>query len=326
MRVILAPGVFRPPVDDTLIIAIFRYALDGRHRVEAELQAPPALAWLETQSPRVQEEIRFAVDWSIEAEALEPSATPIIVSADQQNDWTSVPVQIRIDDLRTLLDTPFSIVLEDANSDKEFLLKMLTSEEHAFIVGQLSRGLIRIEHGGGIPNMRKQITDRARVPAHRHRTWALFDSDALRPGVPSADSELLRRACAGIPHYQLKRRYVESYLPGPSLHNWAGSGRDRDTRRARFELLGAFLRMTPEQRHHFNMKHGFAQDSKRTDAIAGDLYDSVAEKDTITLRAGFGERIRELFGGDSVTELHLRRDSGWSELRPAITELLARLR
>lgn len=315
-----------PPVDDTLIISIFRYALEGHHRVEAELHAPLVLAWLQIQSPRVQEEIRFAVDWSIEAEALEPSATPIIVSMDQRNNWTSAPLQIRVDDVRTLLDTPFSIVLEDANSDKQFLLKMLTSEERAFLVGQLNRGFLRIEHGGGIPNMRKQIAERTNAPANRHRTWALFDSDALRPAAPSVDSESLRLTCAKIPHYQLKRRYIESYLPGPALHSWAGSGRDRDTRRARFQLIGAFLRMTTEQRHHFNMKHGFVQDSKRTDSSAGDLYDSVTEEDKTTLAAGFGERMRELFSGDFVTELHLRRDSGWSELRPAITGLLARLR
>ena len=84
--------------------------------------------------------------------------------------------------------------------------------------------------------------------------------------------------------------------------------------------------MRAEQRHHFNMKNGFTQDSKRTDASAGHLYDDVNGTDKAALASGFGAKIRELFRGDYVTEHDLRADSGWSELRPAITRLLAELR
>jgi hypothetical protein len=274
----------------------------------------------------VQEEIRFAVDWSLEAEALEPSATRVIVGNHQVNNWTAKPLHVRVDDARLFLDASFSIVLEDATSDRDFLLKMLTPEERAFIHKQLTQGFLRIEHGGGLSNMRRQLADRGQAPSSRYKTWVLFDSDSLRPEAPSKESELLRATCGDIPHHQLQRRFVESYLPAHALHAWAATGNARNVRRARFELINAFLQMRAEQRHHFNMKNGFAQDSKRTDASAGDLYAAVSATDHATLAQGFGERIGELFGTEYVTEQDLRADSGWSELRPAIVRLLAELR
>jgi hypothetical protein len=77
--------MFGPQVDNTLMISLFRYALDGRHRIEADLQEPSVLTWLEMQSAGVQEEIGLAVDWSVEAEALEPSAIRVSVGNYQQN-------------------------------------------------------------------------------------------------------------------------------------------------------------------------------------------------------------------------------------------------
>ncbi len=266
MTVTLASDMFSPPVDNILMISLFRYALEGRHRIEVDLQEPLVLAWLEMQSAGVQEEIRVAVDWSVEAEALEPSAIRVVVGNYQQNDWTKQPLQIKLDDARVFLDAPFSLVLEDATSDRDFLLKMLTPEERAFIVAQLNRGFLRVDHGGGLPNMGKQVAQRNLVPSSRYKTWVLFDSDALKPGAPSAGSELLRLICGDIPHHQLQRRCVESYLPPQALHAWAATGKQRELRQARFRLVGAFLRMRAEQRHHFNMKNGFAQDAKRTDA------------------------------------------------------------
>ncbi len=271
MTITLASEAFAPPVDHTLIIAIFRYAVDGRHRVLAELGNTQVLAWMEMQSLNVREEICFAVDWSAEAEALEPSATRVTLGNYQQNIWTTIPLQIRIDEARVFLETSFSIVLEDAISDKAFLFRMLTEGERDFISRQITSGFLRIDHGGGLPNMRRQVTDRTADPSSRYRTWVLFDSDALRPGSPSKESELLREACENIPHHQLQRRFIESYLPAQALRAWATTGGTSDTRRVRFERLEAFFRMEPVQRHHFNMKDGFSSDAKRTGESAGDL-------------------------------------------------------
>ena len=88
MTITLASEAFAPPVDHTLIISIFRYAVDGRHRVLADLGSTLVSTWLEMQSPPVQEEIIFAVDWSAQSEAFEPSASRVTVGAYKQNNWT----------------------------------------------------------------------------------------------------------------------------------------------------------------------------------------------------------------------------------------------
>ncbi len=71
------------------------------------------------------------------------------------------------------------------------------------------------------------------------------------------------------------------------------------------------------------MKGGFASDAARTDASAGNLYDDVAEADKTVLRNGFGTQIGDLFQTGQVTEQDLRRDTGWSELRPVVERLIS---
>lgn len=164
-------------------------------------------------------------------------------------------------------------------------------------------------------------------PRSHHTHWVLFDSDALRPGIPSGQSEDLRLACGTIPHYQLRRRFIESYLTPHALNARAAKRTNRTTVRKRFALLAAFLQLRPEQKHHFNMKIGFEGDAQRIDASsAGDLYDDVPASVRSTLKRGFGSNIGELFSGPDVTEAALRRDTGWQEMRPVVQELLMRLR
>lgn len=326
MRVRLAPELFQAPVDDLLLTTLFYYALDGRHHIEAELAHPIIAAWLQHQSVGVQEQITLAVDLSAEAEALQPSRTVAEIGMFDATNFGSTPIRLRPADARAFLERPFALLLEDEISDRDFLLKMLTKEERKVLQERIDRGFVRVQHGGGLPNMRRHILDRQGDPALRHTTWVLFDSDAMQPGVPSAQSEALRAVCGGIPHHQLRRRYMESYLPARALNGWAARGSDHDERAERFALLRGFLRMQVVQRHHFNMKRGFASDEARTDATAGTLYDNVTSEDKAVLRYGFGTTVGTLFGGADVTESDLRRDSGWSELRPVIQELLAQVR
>ena len=119
---------------------------------------------------------------------------------------------------------------------------------------------------------------------------------------------------------------MESYLPAQALHAWATEGHDRAERKRRFSILAAYISMRDEQRHHYNMKHGFQRDRSRTDASAGTLFSDVPETAKAALEDGFDPQIGRLFGGEKVTEADLRRDSGWSELRPVVRQLLAHLR
>jgi hypothetical protein len=325
VRVQLDTSLFEPPVQDASLVSFFNYALDERHRVEADLAHPAASAWLAEQSRGLQEEIRLAVDASVEAEAREPAHTRVIVGRFAATDFASRPTRIRLEDAGAFLEAPVSLLLEDQSTDRAFLLTMLTLEERRSLEKQAGRGYVRVDHGGGLGSMRTQVIERRQNPMTPHRLWVLFDSEALRPNTPSAQSEALRTACGDVPYYQLSRRQIESYIPGAALNAWASDVK-RAAQRRRRAVLNAFLSMRAEQRHHFNLKAGFARDAQRMDATAGDLYDDVPDGDKARLANGFGAQISSLFQTGHVTEGDLRRDSGWTELRPVVQTLFAFLR
>jgi hypothetical protein len=74
------------------------------------------------------------------------------------------------------------------------------------------------------------------------------------------------------------------------------------------------------------MKNGFERDARRTDASAGSLYADISQDDRRALAHGFGDDIGSLFAGELVTEADVRRSTGWAELRPALLDLLGRMR
>jgi hypothetical protein len=323
VRVALADDLFEPPAQDARLISLFNYALENRHRVEANLQVPAVAAWLASQSRGVREDVHMAVDSSLELEAREPAVTRVIVGKFAANNVHTDPLQIGIQDATLFLERPLSLLLEDAIADRAFLMAMLTPEERRSLNRQTERGYVHVEHGGGLGSMRAQVEARTADPLGRHRLWVLFDSDALRPSQPSGQSEALRGACGDIPHYQLARRHIESYLPGPALNAWAYVGTGRAAKRRRGRIVDAFFRLASVQRHHFNMKGGFSGDAARADASAGDLFDDVADESRDLLSNGFGSQVGDLFQTGHVTEQGLRRDSGWSELRPVVERLIS---
>ena len=326
MRVTLSPELFTPPMQHTLLVALLRYPLDERHRIELDVTHPAVASWLVSQAPGLREEIQTALELSARGEVLEPSHTSVVVVRTGPSAYHANPPRVALDDARRFLDEPFAIVLEDARSDRAFLERMMTDEERRFLAQRIKKGFVRVDHGGGIDVMARRMKEEAEDPENRHRRWVLFDSDAMRPGAPSTASNRLRAACQDIAHHQLQRRYAESYLPHRSLHGWAANVSRRPERNQRLRLFEAFVAMTADQRHHYNMKDGFDGDAGRTDASAGDLYADLPRGAQQALAHGFGSYIAQLFDDQSVTEADLRRDTGWDELRPSIGQLLARMR
>jgi hypothetical protein len=324
---VLPPELFEPPVQNTLLVTLLRYPLDDHHRVDLDTAHPVVAAWLAAQSPGLREELELGLEMSAQAETLEPSHTVVQITRSGPADFEGHPIRIPLAGARSFLDSPFVILLEDASSDRAFLERMLTDQERDFLLRRIGTGVVRIDHGGGIGPTTRRVRADATVPSSRHTLWVLFDSDAMRPGYPSAASDQLLTACGRIPNHRLQRRYAESYLTLHALHGRAANIARRDEREARLQHFRAFAQMRDEQRHHYNMKEGFDGDAGRPDATAGQLYDSLSDGDRRTLARGFGPHVNDLFADGSVTEADLRRDTaGWDELRPVITDLLARIR
>jgi len=145
---------------------------------------------------------------------------------------------------------------------------------------------------------------RAKTVLHQDamRLWAFFDSDAREPEKPSHRSESLRATClkARIAHHQLRRRFIESYLPAKALLAWAHKS-PKAVRTGRRETAEAFAAMRPLQRHHYNLKGGFTKDRESgIPSFYGDFADNPR------LQAGFGETIGALFH-----EKDFRLQEGW---------------
>lgn len=326
MRVILQPDLFAPPVQHVLLVALINHALEERHRLDVDRQDSAVVAWLREQSSELRAEIELALDSSAHDEAREPSHTVVEVTTLAGSDFERTPIRLHLGQAQQFLGEPFVVLLEDFVSDHSFITKMMSDEERRFFNQRVERGFVRIEHGGGLGSMTRRVATIGNNAAERHRLWVLFDSDAMQPGQPSRQSAELRDAAKRLPHHQLRRRYMESYLPRQALQAWAGSVTNVRTRKDRLERFRAFVELTEPQRHHYNMKTGFEGDTSRTDGTAGTLYDGVAEDTTRTLSHGFGSDIGTLFQTDMVSERDLRSDPGWEELRPVICELLARVR
>lgn len=326
MKVVIQPELFTPPVNHLALIEVFNHAETGRHRVEIDRDHPDVAEWLRQQSPGLQEEIRFALDVSTDAEPLEPARTVITIGRFHASDWLASPQRLTLSDARAVLNRPFTVLLEHDRTDRDFLLCMLSEEEREFFKSRERAGFLRVEKGGGLEDMEKRLTKVTADSVSAHLWWVLFDSDALQPGKPSASSNKVKARCHRILHHQLTRRFSESYITDVALHGWATGVASAKTRQMRLDRLRAFRRMSTAQRHHFNMKEGFAKDRERVGENAGSLYYDLTEEDRSTLQHGFELNIKKLFADGSVTEADLRRDGGWHELRPAICELMEMLR
>ncbi len=329
MLVILTPSVFAPGEGGLSLLSIANHALHGRHRVIVADEIDPNYQnWIAELSRSHREEWDFILEISFEAEALEPAVHEVHVAVKATSDWAASPPVLSIQDTERFLNIPFSIVLEDAVSDRAFLLKMATPQQRSFLEDKEKCGEISFLNGGGISAMPRLVEPAvAAAGGFSMKRWFMFDSDALQPGVPSAQSEKLRTACiaANVSHHQLTRRSIESYIPIPALESWTYSN-GRPLQKVREPVMREFAKLSSSQKHHFNMKDGLAGDSKREGPNAGQLYDELERSVIKVLQVGFGSSVATLFATDIVDENMLNKDGSLSEMRPVLNALIAQVR
>ncbi|GAA2873797.1 hypothetical protein GCM10010517_34380 [Streptosporangium fragile] len=201
------------------------------------------------------------------------------------------------DDLHDLRQSAVLIV-EDAVSDRCFLRGVAHVFDGGDIVDAITERRLELLHGGG--------KDRAcaQAPAARERfkrtpRVALFlDSDRLTPGETTKCHKLAEQLePLGIAVHILDLREAENYVPNEVLR---GALRPREAS----QLLDQLTRLTPEQRGHFDMKHGFPKLKEGAPRIPPghqNLYDGVPDKVIDKLRAGFGTRLTELLEREAAS-------------------------
>lgn len=334
MRVIIETEVFTQPDTVIQLLHLFGLGLQGRHRIQVEDdQAPGFRCWLDGLGPREREECQQVLDAGFELDSREPSRHELWVARGDAPDYASSPPRLPLWLALQVLSRPFRVVVESRGNDRAFLLCMCTSQQRDFLLGHERAGFLEFENGNGLESMDERAGSLPGTEPHASLLYYfLFDSDALQPQRPSAQSERLRRTCVrrGVPHHQLRRRFIESYLPLKALNGWAYGAPQRVVRAQRGARFQAYVRLKPEQRHHYNVKHGFLGDRGRiaNGETPGALFEGVAEVDIRALESGLGSGLAELYEppGARVTEPDLRMDGGWDELNPIVTEIIARIR
>jgi hypothetical protein len=263
--VTIEESVFASPrVDPLLLLGLLRHGFEGRHILLTQplfRKNPRLEAWLKERDPLIQEMSMEALARSLSASSSASTRVEVRVEARDQSHWEGRLPLLTAEDAALLLGMPLHLVLEDRLTDKYFLLCVLPEPRRTELRRALARGWCRVEHGGGVDNMRRYVESLKREHAERLRTWLMFDSDAPVQGVPSQKSKLLQTDCEeqSLPHHQLQRRSIENYLPPEALWWWTSRYRSHETTR-RQRLVQEFEAMPATQRQHLDMKERFGSD------------------------------------------------------------------
>lgn len=339
MIFVLLESLFRDPPDEALLIALLRQGVSGRHRLRTrpafKAGSPPAVhAWLGTLTANLRETAALAFERGQQAPSYAAASEPIIEVGDVAHSvWTrpprNEPSRLTLQDAHDLASRPLRLLLENARNDFGFLRKIVPESWKEQLARAISRRWIE-PSGGGIDEMRKVIEQQlARDDLLRLSSWAMFDSDARRRGVPSESAKKNRSVCerTGVSFCQLERRAIENYIPRESLYNWADRGRS-SLRRDRRGRVDAYVGMRPpERRHFYNLKEGF-----KGDGAVSDLYGSPCEGEPPVERPspldhGIDKDIAQIWREDEfqVPEHALLREEFESERAALFQSLFGRM-
>lgn len=200
------------------------------------------------------------------------------------------------------LRSPLEIVVENATSDREFLLLQARVHRPDLHSVLQDRTRARFLNGGGLPVMRSQYADISnKAPYVRglpRRVFTFFDSDAIEAGCPSREAKLTEAEAkkAGIQVRLLERRSIENYFPVEALEALAQTQPDLR------ERISRIISMPASQRHYFHFKKGSTGQGL----------------------AGIGDQVRALMvlcNRDSVLRDSIRRDDSRVELDILLDEI-----
>ncbi len=241
-------------------------------------------------------------------------------------DASCSPPRLDASDAVRLLRQPLYVMVENGRNDGELLRALATLDERLPQWDRYQReGIIELENGGGLPEMQRRLEMHLHNRLQRLRRFALFDSDAVVPGQPSAASNALTSWCSPankpprVGHHQLQRRAAENYLPRPALLTWTEQQSDLLKRRGR-----AWAKLTDPQRHHYAMREGLTKDAGNP--VAATFFGNLQDGQRTVLQSGFGREVRDLFDATNPDwERWMREDGQQAEVRVLFQKLLERV-
>lgn len=310
MQINIADEIFKS-IPKHKILSAIESAVEHHHSVMIDTTGANYKAWVE-DCKNLDSDIEFLVSYALGNSIFVESKRNVVVVSSPDPNFVN---QVSFDELTNILLRSFYIYVENGRADKRFLYSILPPELRRDLKKQESNGSLTFENAGGITELAKKIIDdtdaRAKLPL---RAFALFDSDALEPGVPSKDAENAKSACitSKIPFYCLQKRAIENYIPVDSLLKYANRG-NNETSRTQKRIARAFDRLNEKQKSHFHMKEGFK-------APHGNLYGSILPADKMTLGTGFGSKLSDCYGDEElINRPALTGSNAWNELETLLT-------
>ncbi|GAA2250577.1 hypothetical protein GCM10010232_43130 [Streptomyces amakusaensis] len=208
------------------------------------------------------------------------------------------------------LERPAVLVVENAVYDWqmiEALARLLGCED---VIDAKEGSRLGVYNGGGKDGAIWHAVDQAAKFSRIKRVVLVIDSDSFHPADRTGNHEKADSAAReGVSSHVVSFREMENYIPNRVLARQPKKVVGMPSMAKRLESLKALL---PEQRAHFDMKHGFkgkpqkgagqkgrharqAGTAYSVPSRHGDLYGGVAERDLITLQEGFGTDLPDLF-------------------------------
>lgn len=212
-------------------------------------------------------------------------------------------------DLRDL-ERPAVLVVENAIYDWQMIEALARLLGCGDVIDAKENSRLGVYNGGGKDGAARHAVDQAAQFSRIKRVVLVIDSDSFHP-TDRTGNHMKAEAAAreGVSSHVLSFREMENYIPNRVLARQPKRAVGMPSMAKRLESLKNF---SPEQRAHFDMKHGFkgkaqkgsdqkgrhARKAGTTYVIPprhGDLYDEVAERDLFALQEGFGTELPGLF-------------------------------
>jgi hypothetical protein len=320
MRIIIEEDVFAGKLaeeDHGSLLELFLLSLSGRHTIEVSPEdSAPFRGWLGERDEATRSMFKRAQDAAIKQRARRRRVT-IRVAKVAAPSWPErrMPLSTALD----LARKPLTLLFENDRYERKFLSVISRLRRDFELESLVSRGAVDPRTHGGVDENRKWLDKYGKAPEVALRHWVMCDSDARRSwehpkdGTVSKDlgsgASKMVKVCkeCGIRLHVLRRRFIESYIPLPAFQKWSTwGGSDRA------EKHDALSRLTPAQRHYYNMKKGFTQDAKDVENArkVGNLYDGLDSVVRQSLADGIAENIADLFFEQrfGIAEQWLERD------------------
>lgn len=233
---------------------------------------------------------------------------------------------ITIDEAINLVNKPFLVCMENNRNDKNFLNFFCDEGERNLLQELESTSELEYWSGGGTGELKAKVKgdDFCKITS-----YVFFDSDQLPfdPTTIERTSKDIKEICINknIRYSILKRRFIESYVPKKSLHNYVLKNRKKSVLIYN-ALFQEFINLSCEEtKHFFNMKYGLNADVKRVggrEELINRYFHKIPENKISFFDQGFGDKLSSIFEDQISLSEKMKDRDGWNEINGIVKNIL----